>query len=309
VAVEPDLRERMARRVRSAPRASRTRPRAVAALTALAATLAALVGLGFALARDTLPGHPLYPLKRVQEAAALGLTFDAEHDATRRLSYAARKIEEMAELDERDSEGHRVALEDFTRHATAGAARLTTLATRTDGHGLTTLAAWAEQQSSGLAGHALPTSVEADVTTLLDRIERRASRLAERMGCYEITAARTDDLGVLPATSECTPPNDPAPDVPPEFPAPPPRSSEASPPSPHESGDLPVTDVADVVGEVDEPEAQAGPRPPLQATDVAARPSDPPPPAERPRLPDSTPAPAVVNIPPLLPGLPEVTIG
>ncbi|WP_255283771.1 DUF5667 domain-containing protein [Saccharomonospora azurea] len=279
VAVEPDLRDRMARRVTTAVPPTRSRPRLVPVLTALGATLAAVLGLGFSLSRDALPGQPLYPLKRIEEAATLGLTFDTEHDAARRLAYAARRIDEMTALGEhgaRDTDRYRTALEDFTRHATAGASRFTTLATRTDGRGLTTLASWAQRESVGLtdAAHELPTSVRTDVVTLLDRIERRAATLSERMPCYEITAPRTDDLGVLPATSTCVP--DPADrawrrDLPAPPPPRPERHTGAPPAAPpgevhHPAAEEGTTDV------VEQAAATAPTRPPLDDTAVAPRP-------------------------------------
>lgn len=319
VAVEPDLRDRMARRVTTAVPPTRSRPRLVPVLTALGATLAAVLGLGFSLSRDALPGQPLYPLKRIEEAATLGLTFDTEHDAARRLAYAARRIDEMTALGEhgaRDTDRYRTALEDFTRHATAGASRFTTLATRTDGRGLTTLASWAQRESVGLtdAAHELPTSVRTDVVTLLDRIERRAATLSERMPCYEITAPRTDDLGVLPATSTCVP--DPADrawrrDLPAPPPPPRPERHTGAPPAEprgemhHPAAEEGTTDVVEQA--VATAHTPAGP--PLDDTAVARRPEPPPSPVDRPRLPDSTPSSAAVSIPPSLPGLPEVTIG
>ncbi len=308
VSVEPDTRERIAQRITDA----RSRRRPLPVLTTVAVALAALVCLTLLLARDALPGEPLYHLKRAQEVATLGLTFGAEDDAARRLSYASRKLDEITALGRhgvRDADAYRLALTDFTEHATEGTSELTALATRTDGRGLTVLAAWAQRESARFAeaGAALPTAVSADVTTLLDRIERRSAALAERMKCYEITSGRSDDLGVLPAASGCTPP--PATDrsEEPRSPVPPERAARPEPRNGHET-----PSVEEPTALVEHPhDAEATTRPPPRPADVTAAPvvSHVPSP-DRPRLPAPEPAVSgLVSIAPLLPDLPTVTVG
>ncbi|EHR59292.1 DUF5667 domain-containing protein [Saccharomonospora cyanea] len=308
VPVEPDTRERIAQRITD----TRPRRRPLPVLTTAAVALAALACLALLLAKDALPGEPLYHLKRAQEAATLGLTFDAEDDAARRLSYASRRLDEITTLGRhgvRDTDTYRLALADFTEHATEGASELTALATRTDGRGLTVLAAWAQRESAGLAAAeaALPTTVSTDVTTLLDRIERRSAALAERMECYEITSVHSDDLGALPAAGGCAP--SPAKDHAGK-PRPPAPSERAARPEPRNGHEPPSAD--EPTAFVEHPHAaEADTRTPLRPADVAAAPvvSHVPSP-DRPRLPTPEPEdPALVSIAPILPGLPAVTVG
>lgn len=312
VSVEAATRERIAQRVtETRPRRRRWR-RPLPVLTTAAVALAALVCLALLLAKDALPGEPLYHLKRAQEAATLGLTFDAEDDAARRLSYASRKLDEITTLGRhgvRDTDTYRLALADFTEHATEGTSELTALATRTDGRGLTVLAAWAQRESAGLADAepALPTTVSADATALLDRIERRSAALAERMECYEITSVHSDDLGALPSASGCTSP--PAKDQAgkPQPPAPAERAARPEPRSDHET---PSAEEPTAV--VEHPHtAESATRTPLRPADMAAAPVVPHVPSpDRPRLPSPDPEdPALVSVAPLLPGLPAVTVG
>ncbi len=312
VPVESETRERIAQRITDTRPRRRHRRQRPPVLTTAAVALAALVCLALLLAKDALPGEPLYHLKRAQEAATLGLTFDAEDDAARRLSYASRRLDEITILGRhgvRDTDTYRLALADFTEHATEGASELTALATRTDGRGLTVLSAWAQRESAGLADvePALPTTVSADLTTLLDRIERRSAALAERMECYEITSVHSDDLGALPAASGCTPP--PAKDHAGK-PRPPAPSERAARPEPRSGHEPPSSEESTAFAEHPHA-AEAATRAPLRPADVAAAPvvSHVPSP-DRPRLPTPEPEdPALVSIAPLLPGLPAVTVG
>ncbi len=324
VTVDDRARERIVRRIVASP--PRPRPRArlrpAALLAGLFSLVVALTGLGTALAQNALPGEPLYHLKLVQETVTLGLTFDAEDDAVRRLSYASRRLDEMTELgrhegpDDSDEDGYQLALREFTAHATEGTSRLTALATRSDTRLLSVLSSWARRESTRLDTliPALPATVGDDLGTLLQRIERRATALSARMDCYEITSATTDDLGALPATIGCAAPS-PLPqhtDKPHTRPSIPAKRKEHTPPR-----DVPAPEHrrASMAIPYDTPEQSRRPVQPegsLDPTDVAPPPTVPAPvPAPtRARLPDSSPEePPLLSIATLLPGLPAVTIG
>lgn len=340
--VETDAsRERVTQRLSArpaplrSPSARRTRKRpGGGALTPVLPVLVALLvlsGLGLALARDALPGEPLYHLKRAHEAVALRLTFDAEDDAVRRLSYASRRLDEVATLGANgtvEPHEYRLALADFTDRATGASSRISTVATRSDGRLLDVLATWAHEEVlrlGALGESTVPTPVHGALAGLLDRIERRAIQLSDRMGCYEITSARSDELGALPATGSCAGPGRVAPrsqdgvraegrsDATAATPAAP--SPEATGPP---SGRM-VTEVADssptsavVPSEPVEPSRSPDATDTLPPADIAPPPAAAPPvrAPTRPRLPDSRPAaPPAVSIAPLLPGLPAVTIG
>ncbi|OQO90955.1 hypothetical protein B1813_15730 [Saccharomonospora piscinae] len=322
VTVDAATRQRMARRSASSPR---RRPLPV--LTALAALATLLAFTGLLLSRDALPGGPLYQLKRAQESAALGLTFDDEDAAVRRLNYASRRLDELATLGETGSAEPgrvRAALRGFADHATEGTVRLTALATRSDGSQLGVLRDWAGRETARLdtlapgLPTALPDAVADEVTDevagLLDRIDRRASALAERMECYEITSAHSDDLGALPATGRCAPPSPLGPGPPPtgqppaadpalEVDLPVEPTAAPAPPAPSS----PTSPVA--------PPTSDRPGPPFGSLDPAdvAPPATVPAPVsapERPRLPSEAPVPApVVSVTGVLSGLPAVTVG
>ncbi|WP_233357152.1 DUF5667 domain-containing protein, partial [Saccharomonospora iraqiensis] len=165
-------------------------------------------GLGVLLSHDALPGDTLYGLKRLREATALGLTLDEEAHAHRRLDYAARRIDELVALSAhaptRVAPASPDVLADFTEHATEGTTGLTAVATGSGGRQLVSLRDWADRQAHrlDLLGAALPDTAD-DPGTLLERIERRATALAERMDCYRITSGSADELGALPATGPC----------------------------------------------------------------------------------------------------------
>ncbi|WP_298176640.1 DUF5667 domain-containing protein [Saccharomonospora sp.] len=329
VTVDDRSRERIAQRLTASAQPSRARPRTrtrTASVPAIAfsvlSVLLALTGWGTSLAQDALPGEPLYHLKLAQETVTLGLTFDAEDDAVRRLSYASRRLDEMTTLGRHgahDADYH-LALREFTEHATEGTSRLTALATRSDGKLLSVLSSWAQRESSRLGelDHALPATVNDDLDTLLRRIEHRTTALSERMDCYEITSTRTDDLGSLPATGRCAAPPSLSPHIEePRTQGPPTRTERKErtehtrhgvPPAP-EPPQVTVVDLPHTTRELTDPERPEGS---IHPADVAPPPavSAPVPAPTQAHMPDSPPEePALVSIAPLLPGLPTVTIG
>ncbi|WP_216210739.1 DUF5667 domain-containing protein [Amycolatopsis aidingensis] len=297
----------------------RRRPRPVAVLAGACCLLLALGGLALMLSRDALPGDTLYDIKRVREAVSLGLTFDEEARGRLHLEYAAGRLAELARLTERTAKGathpgYRDALADFDADARSGVARMVALGTSSSGTQLDELRSWASAQADRL--NRLRAALPADAVprgdasaALVHRIGERATALAGRMGCTQITSGRTDELGALPAPGPCAPPGRQADRSPPELAAPPeaPRSaaertgSPTGPPAVRlATGPAPVR-----------PEPPTTPELPAPTIDPTRVPPAPLPTGiSRPRLPDSVPEPpALLEVPPLLPVLPEVRIG
>ncbi|SFQ40887.1 hypothetical protein SAMN05421810_10717 [Amycolatopsis arida] len=288
------------------------RRRRLPVLAAAACLVLALLGLGALLSEHALPGEPLYDVKRLREAAAVQLTFDAEARALRRLEHAENRLDELDLLTQRPGDttsGFAVALADFDADTRAAVAGLIAVATSSDGQQLAALRAWAERQAERLAAlrPALPADLahqHADATGLLTRVGERASALAGRMDCYQITSGQADELGALPFPGACGRPTDPPAG------APPPRT-----PAPHESAvpSLRVTEPADAARLTTNTPSIPSPAPSPSESGYTPRqwvPAPPPDAVPRPRLPDSVPdPPAVVSVPPVLPGLPEIRVG
>ncbi|MCG8915482.1 DUF5667 domain-containing protein [Actinokineospora sp. PR83] len=187
---------------------------AVAAVAVLVMVFS-LGGMSLLLARDALPGDPLYGIKRTGEAASLGLTFGDEERAFKHLEFASARITEIETLAQRhpDPAGGPVsdylaAFSDFEGDTTAGTRQLLALATAGDGGGLDALGGWAAQQGSRLNAvrDRLPSAAanrESTTSTLLAEIQARSAALLDRLPCYEVTSGAVDELGPLPATTLC----------------------------------------------------------------------------------------------------------
>lgn len=298
---------------------SGARARFAVAAVAVLALVGSLTGMSLLLARDALPGDALYGMKRTAEAASLGLTFGDEGKALKHLEFASARVGEIETLarryPDRDSApvgGYLTALTDFDNDAAAGSRQLIALATRSDGRQLEALSSWAEQQNSRLSAVStqLPAAArnrESASLALLDKIATRSAALFERMDCYQITSGSSDDVGALPASVRCDKPSGsrPNPNAPGSDgpgtdgsvqPTVPPGNGQ--PGSGQQTGPLPpLPPVARTVvppGETEDP-------PPDQTTGTQ-------PPAGDPSLEVPLPLPGV-TLPPLLPGLPGVSIG
>jgi hypothetical protein len=283
------------------------RGRFAVAAVAVLALVGSLVGMSVLLARDALPGDALYGVKRTAEAAELGLTFGDEPKALKHLEFAASRVSEIETLarrypnpDDAPVGSYLTALTDFDHDATAGSRQLIILATSTDGRLLVSLRDWSTQQATRLQAinNRLPEAArnrQAATRGLLERITARADALLARMDCYQITSGSFDDIGALPATGQCA--DNLAP-----------TSGNTAPPS------VPAT--PDNSGPATGTGAPGGPLPPAEPT-----PEVPPvpvpgatasvPPATRPSTPSTSTseAPPILVLPPLLPGLPTLTIG
>jgi hypothetical protein len=278
---------------------------AVAAL-ALLTLVGALAGMSVLLARDALPGDALYGVKRTAEAAALGLTFGDEPKALKHLEFAAARVSEIETLARRYPNpqdapvgGYLTALTDFDNDASAGSRQLINLATRTDGRLLQSLRDWSAQQATRLQQVAdrLPEAARNRQTTshvLLDRITERADALLIRMNCLEITSGSFDDIGALPASGTC----------------------EERNPAPASSSGPSVSSPTDSSGPATGAETPSTPLPSSEATPgvplvpVPGATVSVPAPTDSPATPGTeTSTPPLIELPPLLPGLPTIGIG
>lgn len=291
---------------------SGVRGRFAVAAVAVLALVGSLAGMSLLLARDALPGDALYGVKRSAEAAELGLTFGEEQKALKHLEFAAARVSEIETLARRYPDpgdapvgAYLTALTDFENDATAGSRRLIALATGTGGGLLDALRDWSAQQAGRLRDVAprLPAAArnrEGATHALLDKITARAEALSARMGCFQITSGSFDDIGALPATGECGRPpiaptaGAPAPSAPAPTtgnPAPPtgtPGAPTAVPPPVTPTQGLPPVPLPGETVTVPVPED-----PPVQPPEDGGTPDRPP----------------LIELPPLLPGLPGVSIG
>lgn len=303
-------------RSRATGRASRraalsgVRGRFAVAAVAVLALVGSLAGMSILLARDALPGDALYGVKRSAEAAELGLTFGDEPKALKHLEFAAARVSEIETLarrypdpDDAPVGAYLTALTDFETDATAGSRQLIALATGTDGRLLGSLRDWSTQQATRLRDVAprLPDAArnrETATHALLDKITTRAEALSARMDCFQITSGSFDDIGALPATSACEHPS-PAPTPGATVPSVPPPTDNPAPPTGPETPSPPLPSATPT---------QGLPPVPLPGATVSV----PPPTASTPPPGGSTTEeepPPLIELPPLLPGLPGLGIG
>ncbi|OXM71524.1 DUF5667 domain-containing protein [Amycolatopsis vastitatis] len=282
----------------------RWRPRTADLVAAALFLFLILSGLALVLSRNALPGDPLYGVKRAGESTALGLTFGDQAKAKKHLEFATNRITELRELAQEGASGngYQTAYDDFAADLRAGVAQMSTVAT-SDGGGAQALAdvrLWARNQEARLGSLPLPADaapVFDGVRDLLGKVQARTSGLVARMNCYQITTGTSDELGLLPATGECTARPAPAAGTQPS-------SAPASSPSgastaPAPTGtQLPPSDAAATPGL---PAPTGGVTPPPVYGGVTTT----PPPAPT----TTTSPPPLISLPPLLPGLPPIVIG
>lgn len=189
----------------------RWRPRTADLVAAALFLVLVLSGLTLVLSRNALPGDALYGVKRAGESTALGLTFGDQAKAQKHLEFATNRITELGELAEAGASpaDYRTAYDDFAADLKAGVSQLAAVATSDSGgaQALADVRLWARNQAARLASQPLPADaapVFGDVRDLLGKVQERTSGLVARLNCYEITTGTSDDLGLLPATGECT---------------------------------------------------------------------------------------------------------
>jgi hypothetical protein len=295
------------------------RRRVVLVGTAALVALVALAGGGIFASRDALPGDALYGVKRVVESAGLAMTFDKTAKARRQLDLAAIRLDEVEKLvgsgrsaTAADPELVRSAMQDFDASAGDGSR---SLMGGEDAGGKATLGdlqAWAGEQAARLSvlRSSLPSSTVPgadDSITHLDRLRGRTEALNKRSSCTQVTSGTVDDLGPLPAEGACSPrPVDP--------------QSTAGPGATQDGTGTPGRSATDPstagrAGGTDDPGVAptTDPAPGLvpgtgnlpgsgSPTTTPSSPSNITIPLPLPLLPP-------INLPPLLPGQPGITIG
>jgi uncharacterized protein DUF5667 len=162
---------------RSAPAGLRGRVVFVGA--AAAAALLAIASGGVLVSSDALPGDTLYPVKRVAESAGLALTFDDASRARRHLEIAATRLSEVEQLAHNSQsapspEVFTSAMDDFDT-ATNEGSQLLLSAAEADKGGTAAddLHKWATEQSDKLTElePELPDAADADTSKeLLERL-------------------------------------------------------------------------------------------------------------------------------------------
>ncbi|WP_433290015.1 DUF5667 domain-containing protein [Pseudonocardia sp. CA-142604] len=213
----PAGRARGSRGPATTPAGSGLRRRAVFVGSAALVMLLAIAGGGVFASRDALPGDNLYALKRVAESAGLALTFDESAKARRHLDIATTRLDEVQKLVDRTPQApvapdvYASAIQEFDAAAGEGS-RLLLKADKSstaDTTALGDLQSWASQEADRLTTlrPALPDTAAADAEgaiKLLDRLVGRTTALTARSSCSEVTSG-TDDLGPLPAAGACAP--------------------------------------------------------------------------------------------------------
>ena len=193
---------------RPAAAAPSIRRRVMAVGAAAMLAVIAIAGGGIFASRDSLPGDPLYAIKRAAEAASGIFTGDSASGAQRDLDLAATRLDEIEEMARESADPGLItsAFRDFDDATTEGARLALTGADK--GTTYADLSVWSTQQSARLAElrSALPASTMSaadDAARLVDRVHRRASALAARSSCAQVSSG-SDDLGPVPATGACT---------------------------------------------------------------------------------------------------------
>ncbi|MFC5994004.1 DUF5667 domain-containing protein [Pseudonocardia hispaniensis] len=200
-------------RTRPAVRGPRRRVGVLSAAALL--VMVAMAGSGVFASRDALPGDALYGIKRITESTSLALTWDDEAKARRHLDLAATRLGEIEQLVARqraaapDPALLESTISEFEAAASEGSRMLLT-APQATGAWLVDLRTWAATQAARLTALRTvlpaPAVAEADHSlVLLERMLNRADALRTRLSCSDVISGAVDDLGPLPAEGACVP--------------------------------------------------------------------------------------------------------
>ncbi|MEJ2888410.1 DUF5667 domain-containing protein [Actinomycetospora aeridis] len=211
-----------------APR--RRSSRVMSSMVSGACAILLLGALTVLLSRGALPGEMLYGVKRASENAEIGLTSGQEAKGQRHLDFAATRLEEVSDLISRNSttaagtgptaaglgpDEAALVLENlraFGEQARTGSRMILPLASQPSGPPPRELEDWARAQSSRL--DTLSPSLDgdgraaaADSQQMLQRLGQRAAALGGPTRCA--TGDQSDDLGPVPAR-ECNTSTEPS---------------------------------------------------------------------------------------------------
>jgi len=316
---------RPAGRARSAGRGLRKRVLVVG--TAALVALVAVAGGGIFASRNALPGDSLYAVKRVAESAGLAMTFDRSAKAHRQLELATTRLDEVEQMVAKapaaakaDPELVRSAIQDFDSNTGDGSRSLMDTDDAGGSATLGDLRAWASDQAARLSTlrSTLPSDAVpgADSTiSFLDRLLGRTEALSSRSSCSQVTSGTVDDLGPLPAEGPCSP-----------RPSKPDTTSGngesqngtsgtgTSTTDPSKQGPSGVSGAPSTIPKANDPDALVpGPDGTAVPDTTSGSPSSTSSkaPKDGSNLPVPVPLPLLppINLPPLLPGLPGMTIG
>jgi Domain of unknown function (DUF5667) len=307
------------RPARAGGRAAARRPatRLLSSFVTGACAVLLLGALTVLLSRGALPGEMLYGIKRASESAELGLTSGQEAKGLKHLDFAAIRLEEVSGLVERsgttaagagpvaaglDPDQTALVVENlrsFDDQARTGSRLILPLAAQPTGPSPAELAEWARSQSARL--DSLSPSLDQDGRTaaagsqqMLQRITQRAAVLDGPEPCA--TGAASDDLGPLPS-GECEE-----------------RSSEATPapvaPTETATSTTSSTTTTTTTTSTTRSEESSTRDPDEDSSDAPSESRE-----ERTSEPDPVQVPLPVpllpqiDLPPLLPGLPGLSLG
>lgn len=193
-------------------------------LSTTVAGVACILALGAVtvlLSRGALPGDMLYGLKRASESTEIGLTSGQEAKAQKHLDVAALRLGEIGQMIERDSAtaagtGPTAAglgdsdaslitdnLRAFDEQARTGSKLLLGLVGKPSAPSAGTLTDWAREQQGVLTGFSpsLPAAGREQAATsqrLLGQLQERAAAFRDDPSC---SGGPSDDLGPLPSAA------------------------------------------------------------------------------------------------------------
>ncbi|GEC20801.1 hypothetical protein PHY01_30840 [Pseudonocardia hydrocarbonoxydans] len=179
--------------------------------------MVAIATVGDFASRNALPGDALYGVKRVAENTGLAFTFDDTERAQRHLAIATTRLDEVEQLVQLGAGATSVdptlvesTMRDFDTSTGEGSRMLLGADEAAAAPALGDLRTWAAEQAARLSvlrsSLPEPAVAEADSSlALLDRLVGRTEALEARSSCSEVASASSDDLGRLPADGTCSP--------------------------------------------------------------------------------------------------------
>lgn len=277
-----------------------------------------LGALTVVLSRGALPGEMLYGVKRSSESVEMGLTGGQEAKGRKHLDFAALRLSEVGQLVERGSttaagSGPVAAgldpadaalvsenLRDFNEQAQAGSRLMLPLTGQPGGPTRGELAQWAQERSTQL--DTLSPSLSGDDRVaassskqLLTRLSSRFTDLDKRRSCPEVSTG-SDELGPLPSSARCAGLDEPRTDRVPAS-----RTTTS-----------PTTTTTRESTSTDEDETSSTER---STTSSSTTTSEPDTTTSERRTPDPVQVPLPVplmpkvDVPPIIPGLPGLSLG